>query len=313
MAQLDPSRYKRLTKAMDYGVSDGLYWDGTNSEIVVVIDDTIKAKVPLSQTANRVLMSDGTDIEQAQVPGAAIAMGSDARGDMLRRGASAYERFVAKTSGTFVGGDGTDVVLQTMAGDATLDGAGALTVTDVTVGSDAAGDIQYKLSATALARLAKGTAGQVLGMNAGATAPQWIDANGSVVAKPRLRCISETLTAASLTDGGAAIGTKNLTAAIPAGARFLYTTIDTITGFAEDTSAVITLGDGSDVDRYNTGTPNIFVTAAAGVDMGVPSGTAFHSAAIANVVATVTSAADITPVIAGAGTCILRFWFLEPV
>ena len=181
MAQLDPSRYKRLTKAMDYGVSDGLYWDGTNSEIVVVIDDTIKAKVPLSQTANRVLMSDGTDIEQAQVPGAAIAMGSDARGDLLRRGASNYERFVAKTSGTFVGGDGTDVVLQTMGGDATLDGAGALTVTDVTVGSDATGDIPYKTSATALGRLAKGTAGQVLRQNAALTAPSWSDDLENVV------------------------------------------------------------------------------------------------------------------------------------
>lgn len=315
MPQLNPNQYKRLTKPLDYGVSDGLYWDITNSLLVLVIDDTVKAKIPLTQTTGQALVSDGTDIEPEaiSIQGDELVFASEARGDILRRGASAWERVSAKDSGKILVGDGTDVASVAVSGDASLAANGALTVTDVTVGSDAAGDIQYKSSATALARLAKGTAGQVLAMNAGATAPQWTEVGGSLQAKPRLRCISETLTAASLTDGGAAIGTKNLTAAIPAGARFLYCTIDTITGFAEDTSAVITLGDGVDVDRYNTGTPSVFTTAAAGVDMGAPSGTAFHSAAIANVVATVTSAADITPVIAGAGSCILRFWFLEPI
>jgi hypothetical protein len=40
------------------------------------------------------------------------------------------------------------------------------------VGSDADGDLWYRASA-AIARLAKGTAGQVLTMNSGATAPEW--------------------------------------------------------------------------------------------------------------------------------------------
>ncbi|MBN9550547.1 MAG: hypothetical protein J0H31_17155, partial [Alphaproteobacteria bacterium] len=39
--------------------------------------------------------------------------------------------------------------------------------------SVAAGDVFYATDAKALARLAKGTAGQVLQMNTGATAPQW--------------------------------------------------------------------------------------------------------------------------------------------
>lgn len=134
----------------------------------------------------------------------------------------------------------------------------------------------------------------------------------AMLAKPRVRCVTETLTAASLTDGTAAVGTKTLTATIPAGARFLFSTCTALVGFAGDVSAVITLGDGTDVDRYNTGTPDMFTTAAAGVDLGVPSGTAFHSAAKA-VVATVTSAADISPVIAGAGSVGLQFWFLEPL
>ena len=40
------------------------------------------------------------------------------------------------------------------------------------VGSDADGDMYYRASSV-LARLAKGTAGQVLTMNTGATAPEW--------------------------------------------------------------------------------------------------------------------------------------------
>lgn len=134
----------------------------------------------------------------------------------------------------------------------------------------------------------------------------------AMLAKPRLRVVEETLTAASLVDGTAAVGTKTLAATIPAGAVFLRSTVTALVGFAGDVSATITLGDGTDADRYNTGTPDIFTTAAAGVDLGAPSGTAFHSAAKA-IVATVTSASDITPVLAGGGSCDLKFWFLEPI
>ncbi|WP_210236051.1 hypothetical protein, partial [Mesorhizobium sp. M1D.F.Ca.ET.234.01.1.1] len=40
-------------------------------------------------------------------------------------------------------------------------------------GSTAAGDVEYYTAAKVLARLAIGIAGQVLQVNAGATAPQW--------------------------------------------------------------------------------------------------------------------------------------------
>ncbi|RWO54151.1 hypothetical protein [Mesorhizobium sp.] len=45
--------------------------------------------------------------------------------------------------------------------------------------STAAGDIEYYTAAKVTARLAKGTAGQVLRMNAGATAPEWGGGNGT--------------------------------------------------------------------------------------------------------------------------------------
>ena len=49
--------------------------------------------------------------------------------------------------------------------------------TKIAMGSDAQGDILYH-GATDYARLAKGTAAQVLTMNAGATAPEWAAAGG---------------------------------------------------------------------------------------------------------------------------------------
>lgn len=52
--------------------------------------------------------------------------------------------------------------------------------TEIALGSDAAGDIMY-YNGTDYVRLAKGTAGQVLEMNAGATAPEWdTDDSGGV-------------------------------------------------------------------------------------------------------------------------------------
>jgi hypothetical protein len=129
----------------------------------------------------------------------------------------------------------------------------------------------------------------------------------SVLAAPKLVAYQETILFSQFTDGGGASGTLNLSTSIPAGARYAFTLITAITGFTGDTSAVIIIGDGTDTDRYNTGTPSVFTTAAAGVDMGVASGTAWHTAAKTPVV-TVTSAADFTAVVAGAATLTLFYY-----
>jgi hypothetical protein len=52
--------------------------------------------------------------------------------------------------------------------------------TKIAMGSDAAGDILYH-GASDYARLAKGTAGQALVMNSGATAPEWGEAGGGKI------------------------------------------------------------------------------------------------------------------------------------
>jgi hypothetical protein len=112
--------------------------------------------------------------------------------------------------------------------------------------------------------------------------------------------ISQRVAYTDFTDGGAAAGTKALANQIPVGAEVLKTNITNVTGFTGDTSAVVIVGDGTDTDRYNTGTPSVFTTADS-IAAGVPSGTRDHTAA-ATVTVTVTSAADFTNVAAGALT-----------
>lgn len=117
----------------------------------------------------------------------------------------------------------------------------------------------------------------------------------------------QTVLFSEFTDGGGAVGTKDLSVSIPAGAVFARALVTEITGFTGDTSATLTVGDGTDVDRYNTGTPSVFTTADAGVDMGAPSGTLFHSGAKTPKL-TVTSATDFTAVVAGQVTVTLFFY-----
>lgn len=100
-----------------------------------------------------------------------------------------------------------------------------------------------------------------------------------------------------LTDGGAAVGTRVLpSVSIPAGATFEAAWLRNVVGFAGDSSCTLTVGDGSDADRYMTGTPSVFTTVAV-ASLGVPSGTTPHTAAATSITLTFTSATDITAVI----------------
>jgi hypothetical protein len=109
--------------------------------------------------------------------------------------------------------------------------------------------------------------------------------------------ISKKLVDADFTDV-TTTGTYTFTEEIPLGAIVDYATVSNVVAFSGDTSAVVTIGDGTDVDRYNTGTPSVFATITY-LSIGVPSGTTYHSAAKAPVV-TVTTATDYTLVPASA-------------
>jgi len=105
------------------------------------------------------------------------------------------------------------------------------------------------------------------------------------------------ITVAQFTDGGAAVGTYQLQFTLPVGFFVAYTQLRNVTGFTGNVSAVLTVGDGSDADRYNAGTPSVFTTIAK-LDMCVPSGTRFIATANKPTL-TITSNADFTAVTAG--------------
>ncbi len=117
----------------------------------------------------------------------------------------------------------------------------------------------------------------------------------------QLNKIVETVTYDQFTDGLSTSGTYELAETIPAGATVLHSAVTAVTGFTGNVSAVMIIGDGSDTDRYNTGTINVFATAANGISAGAVSGTAYHTQA-ATVTLTVTSNTDFTSVAAGSVT-----------
>jgi hypothetical protein len=140
--------------------------------------------------------------------------------------------------------------------------------------------------------------------------------NGSVtnedLGTPKFATYQETFSVADMTDNTDDTGEIELNVSIPVGSVFVRSFITGVTGFAGDTSAVVTIGDGTDVDRYNTGTPNVFATATS-IDAGVPSGTVYHATAIAPVV-TITSATDFTDVVTdGSGEVTITLMWYQPV
>jgi hypothetical protein len=129
---------------------------------------------------------------------------------------------------------------------------------------------------------------------------------------PSIQRIRETILVSEFTDGGATAGTKTLASVLPKGALVLGGKIIVNAGFAGDTNAVAVIGDGSTADRFNTGTPNVFATAAGGVDIGVPSGVRFLEAECATVKVTVTTGADFTSCKSnGTGSMTVELYYLN--
>jgi len=166
-------------------------------------------------------------------------------------------------------------------------------------GSDQDASIEYDEDGTDQLRVVGSTIFQSGVVNV--TAASGVTTFGPIVK------LEETVAYSAFTDGGAAVGTYDITVGtIPAGATFLYSAVTAVTGFAGDVSAALTIGDGTDVDRYNTSTIDVFSTAANGVAAGDPSGTRYHDAA-KTVKLTVTTNADYTSVSAGSVTVELYY------
>lgn len=93
--------------------------------------------------------------------------------------------------------------IETEAGTAAVSASGAgvasVSATNLTLGSDAAGDTFYKTSATVTARLAKGSSNQMYHMNSAATAPEWISPLSGLVESTTATATADGLTTGSIT------------------------------------------------------------------------------------------------------------------
>jgi hypothetical protein len=79
-------------------------------------------------TGDIVLVRHNTERSRITSSGLATLVSSEARGDVLRRGASAWERLAAASSGRILVGDGTDIASVAVSGDVTLSSAGVTAI-----------------------------------------------------------------------------------------------------------------------------------------------------------------------------------------
>ena len=129
---------------------------------------------------------------------------------------------------------------------------------------------------------------------------------------PKTIVKTQTCAVEDFTDNEDATGTLISDITLPIGAILKQAYLTQVVGFAGDTSAVITIGDGTDVDRYNTGTPNVFTTADE-ISTGVPSGVGYHAAA-KTVTLIITGATDFTSIVTeGNGTLELTVEYIQTV
>ena len=120
-------------------------------------------------------------------------------------------------------------------------------------------------------------------------------------------CIIQRVTIVDdFTDGEGATGTLVLDQTLPAGATVVNVKLVNVTGTVGESTAVMTVGDGSTADRYNTGTPSIAANAAF-IDMGAVTGTAYNLTAI-SITLTITEDDDFTDITAGAFTIYIHYY-----
>ena len=111
------------------------------------------------------------------------------------------------------------------------------------------------------------------------------------------------------TNGGAAAGTYTCKFTLPVDFFIHQIAVNNVVGFAGDTTAVIIVGDGSDTDRLNTGTPSVLTTTSS-LDMGPVSGTQPITTAFQPVI-TVTGGADWDNVSAGSLDIKVYGWMVD--
>lgn len=131
------------------------------------------------------------------------------------------------------------------------------------------------------------------------------------VADGVVKCLKISASYADFTDGGGAAGTIEDSSVIPKGSICLGTYVDVISPFTGDTSAVIAIGDGSDVDYFTTAAnANVFDAGDEAMADNLDQSGAKLILADKSVTITVTAGSDWGAVDATANACVY-IWYIE--
>jgi hypothetical protein len=144
------------------GTSVGGDVSGTVSSMSLVANSVDSAEIAANAVGASEIAANAVSISELNVTDGSAGqyLTTDGSGNL------SFSTDSTNVSGTSVGGDVSGTV-----GAITIN-ANAIDGTHIALGSDAAGDIMY-YNGSNYVRLAKGTAGQVLTVNSGATAPEW--------------------------------------------------------------------------------------------------------------------------------------------
>jgi hypothetical protein len=148
--------------------------------------------------------------------------------------------------------DDTDLVKDGAAAIRTLGSSADTTVKNLNPGTTA-GDIDYYTSSTAKARIAIGTAGQILRVNAGATAPEWAAPAGGKIKQVQFASLTTTATttSTSFTDTGLSV---SITPTSASNEILIFGMLPlAITGSGN--GGFVTLTDGSNNNLINASSP----------------------------------------------------------
>ena len=184
---------------------------------VIVAEDIANNAITVAELSDNAVST--AKIQANAVDGTKIAMGSDAAGDILYYDGTDYVRLAKGTSGhvltqgasapawaadsTNVGATSLGGVLGGTVGNASINN-NSITGAHLALSGQQSGDTMY-YNGTDWVRLAKGTAGQVLTMNGGATAPSWAadstNVGGTSVGGDLTGTVSNASIAANAIDG----------------------------------------------------------------------------------------------------------------
>ena len=231
----------------------------TDSATKGVTQQSVKAYVDAQVTAQDLdLISDsGTididlDSESLTVSGGE-GIDTSATGTTLTiagEDASTSNKGIASFSSDNFSVSSGDVTIKAGGVDLTAEVTGTLPVANggTNISSFTAGDLLYASGSTALSKLAKGTAGQVLAMNSGATAPEWTsDTDTTYTAGDGLDLSGTEFSTDLKSNGGLVIESTEL--AVDLGASSITGTLDVGdggTGLTSITSGDILYASGTD-------------------------------------------------------------------